>query len=345
MVGDLVSRREILLKLIVSEYIATAMPVASESLLRQHKLGVSSATIRNDMARLEEEGYITRPHISAGTIPRDKGYRYYVKSISNDVRLPDEEQTHILKSFQEVEEELDKWLKLAAFLIAHLVGNAALVTFPKANKCRFKHLELVSLHEFLAMLIVVLSETILKKQLISFSLPITQEQLTNIANKLNNECSGLTSSEIPLKKPELTNEEKRITEAVVDIMATEDRMEYSELYFEGLRLMLGQPEFIKRDRMLDIMELMEEQDWLRPVLDRQSENEGIQVIIGEENEEDAMKDLSLIVNHYGIPQKISGTIGVIGPTRMDYRRAISTVGYVSEIINQLIAGVWHEDQH
>jgi heat-inducible transcriptional repressor len=337
-------RRKSILNIIVAEYIATALPVASETILRNYKLGISSATIRNDMAYLEKEGYITKPHTSAGSVPLAKGYRHHVESISKDIELPMEEQYRIRDSFHNVEEEVERWLKLAAALMARLVGNAAVVTFPKANQCRFKHLELVSLHEFLALLILVLSETVLKQQLLPFSQPITQEQLTSIANKLNANYAGLSNAQVSTKKLTSTSEEQRITEAITDMMATEDELEYHATYIEGLRLMLGQPEFIGKDRMLRMMELMEAKDWLKSVLHKQLENERVQVVIGEESHDESLKDLSLVLSRYGIPQKVRGAVGVIGPTRMDYRRAISTVVYMSDVLSYLLAGVCGEEQ-
>ncbi|HEX76133.1 MAG TPA: heat-inducible transcription repressor HrcA [Dehalococcoidia bacterium] len=339
----LIARREAILKIIVGEYIATAVPVASETIFRSYRLGVSPATIRNDMAYLEEEGYITRPYTSAGSVPLDKGYRYYVESLAGDIKLSVDEQHHIRNLFYEVEEEFERWLKLGAVLVSRIVRNAALVTFPKASQCRFKHLELVSVHEFLTLLVLVLSEAILKRQLLSFDEPVTQEQLTGLASKLNVIYSGLTGSEISARKLELSAEEERVTEAVVDIMAAEDEMEYDEPYLEGLRLMLGQPEFVEKDRMLGIMELMEAKDWLRPVLFQRSGGEGVQVVIGEENQDEALRDLSLVFSRYGIPHKVGGTIVVIGPTRMDYRRAISAVGCVSEVLSDLVSGVCRGD--
>lgn len=344
MTSGFTPRRKAILNIIVAEYIATAMPVASETILRNYKLGVSSATIRNDMAYLEKEGYIAKPHTSAGSIPLAKGYRNYVESISKNIELPMEEQYHIRDSFHNVEEEVERWLKLAAALMSRLVGNAALVTFPKAKKCRLKHLELVSLHEYLALLILVLSETVLKQQLLSFSQPVTQEQLNIITNKLNTNYVGLTSSQLLAKKSTLNSEEQRITDSVVDMMNTEDELEYHATYLEGLRLMLGQPEFMGKDRMLRVMELMEARDWLKSVLHNQLENERVQVVIGEENRDESLKDLSLVLGRYGIPQKVKGAIGVIGPTRMDYRRAISTVGYMSDLLSYLLAGVCGEEQ-
>lgn len=343
MARGLAARRETILKIIVSEYIATAVPVASEAIYRNYQLGVSPATIRNDMAYLEAEGYVTRPHASAGGVPTDKGYRYYVESLAKEVELPLEEQYRIRRLFREVEEELERWLKLAAAIVARLVKNAALVTLPKSSRCRFRHLELVALHEFVALMILVLSEAILKRQLLSFDRPITPEWLTGIGNKLNAAFAGLDSSEIAAKRMELTAEERQITEAVVDIMVAEDEMEYEDPHLEGLRLMLGQPEFAQKDRMLDIMELLETKEWLSTAFSRRSTELGVQVVIGEENQDKMLRDLSLVFSGYGIPGRASGTIGVIGPTRMDYRRAISAVSYMSGILSDLVAGVCRGD--
>jgi len=339
MLKGLTPRREAVLRIIVNEYIVTALPVASEAIFRNYPLGVSPATIRNDMAFLEDAGYIARPHTSAGSVPLDKGYRHYVESLASEAELSLEEQYRIRDLFREVEEEFERWLKLAATIAARLVSNAALVTFPKPRQCRFKHLELVALQEFAALIVLVLSEAILKRQLLSFEEPVTQERLTIMANKLNAAYSGLTSSEILTKKLELASEEEQVIEAVVDIMAAEDKLEYEQPHLEGLRLMLGQPEFAQKDKMLSIMELMETREWLSSALAQRSSEAGVQVVIGEENRDETLRDLSLIFSSYGIPGQIDGTIGVIGPTRMDYRKAISTVDYMSEILSGLVAEV------
>ena len=339
MTRGLTARREAVLGIIVGEYIATAAPVASETISRNYQLGVSPATIRNDMAYLEEIGYITRPYTSAGTMPLDRGYRYYVESLTKNVRLPRDEQAHIRNLFNEVEDGFDRWLKLAADLMARLVRNAALVTFPKSSHCQFKHVELVAVHEFLALLILVLSNAVLRRQLLHFNKPMNQEQLTSLANRLNSAYSGLTSSEISTKKLEFLPEQEWIAENIVDIMIAEDETEKDEPYLEGLRLMFGQPEFAQKDRMLDILELMEAKDWFSSALSQRSSDEGVQIVIGEENQTEALRDLSMVFSRYGVPQQLGGTIAVIGPTRMDYQRAISTVGYVSELLSALIAGV------
>jgi heat-inducible transcriptional repressor len=341
--SSLTPRRKAILNIIVAEYIKTAMPVASETILRNYQIGVSSATIRNDMAFLEKEGYIARPHTSAGCSPLAKGYRHYVESLSKTIALPLEEQHLIRDSFSNVE-EVERWLKLAAAIMSRLVGNAALVTFPKASQYRLKHLELISLNEFLVLLVLVLSETMLKQKLLSFSEPLNQDQLSTIAARLNSQYAGLTSAEIAARRVNISPVEQRITEAITDNMVAEDKTEYHESYLEGLRLMLGQPEFIKKDRMLGILEIMEARDWLESLLHKQMGQEQVQIVIGEESHDDSLKDLSLVLGCYGVPKKIRGTVGVIGPTRMDYGKAISTVNYMSGILSCLVAGVCDEDR-
>ncbi|HEX7364177.1 MAG TPA: heat-inducible transcriptional repressor HrcA [Dehalococcoidia bacterium] len=343
MLKGLTARREAVLKIIVSEYIDTAVPVASETIFRSYKLGVSPATIRNDMAYLEEEGYIARPHTSAGSIPLDKGYRHYVESLSRKTELDQQEQDRIRKLFREVEKEFEKWLKLAAVITASLAKNAALVTVPKPRQCRFKHLELVALQESMALMVLVLSEAILKRQLLSFRESITQERLAPVCNKLNAVLSGLTSSEISAMKLDLRAEEAQVIEAVIEMMSAEDDLEYEQPYLEGLRLMLGQPEFAEKNRMLSIMELMETREWLSSAFGRRSDRLGVQIVIGEENRNATLHDLSLVFSPYGIPDRMGGTIGIIGPTRMDYRRAISTVEYISKILSDLMASVSRND--
>ena len=339
MTGHLTLRRSAVLKIIVNEYIENAAPVASENIIHKYSLGVSSATIRNDMAYLEEECYITRPHTSSGCIPMDKAYRYYVESLSKDIRLSADLQRRIRESFKDVEEEIESWLKLAADIVARVVGNAAMVSFPKASESKFKHIELVSLNEVLAMMVLILNEALIRQHLVTFNKPVTQEQLTSIANKLNSSYSGRTIPEMATNKLEPASQERQVMDTITDIMTSEDETGYNELYFDGLRLMLSQPDFVQKSRMLDIMQLMEAREWLKPMLQRKRDSQNVEVIIGEESHDAMLKDLSVVLRGYGIPRTAGGTIGVIGPTRMNYPRVISTVDYVSEILSDLIGGV------
>jgi heat-inducible transcriptional repressor len=336
-------RRDNVLKIIVNEYVATALPVASEAILRNYDLGVSPATIRNDMACLEEEGYIARLYTSSGGIPLDKAYRHYVENLSGSVDLPAEEQRQVRKILGEAVEEYDRILRMAASIMAHLVGNAAVVTYPRSNENRFRHLELVAINEYMALVVLILSNAVLRRFPLSFSKQVTEEQLEEAAGRLNREFIGLTRKTIKARKLELTSLEKKVCGAVMDIMEHEEELEYDSSYLEGLRLMLGQPEFTQHDRMLNVLELMEAKGWLRHVIDWQITGEGVKVIIGGENHEASLHDLSLVFSKYGVPDQLGGTIGIIGPKRMDYGRAISAVNCMSDVLSEMMARVRGED--
>jgi len=323
----------------VEQYIVKATPVSSQSIINGYELGVSTATIRNEMAHLEQESYITRPHSSAGSIPSDKGYRYYVETLM-DIQLPLAEQRLINHLFHQVEGELEEWLNLAATLIAQLVQNVAVITIPKPIACQFKHLELVALHDSLALLVLVLRGARAKQQLITFTQAISQSELTTIANKLNTTYSGLTSSRILAKGTGLSSTEQQVTDCLLKVMKAEDEQEYQEPYLDGLHFILNQPEFAHSQRMLNLMELVEHRNLLRSIVPSGLTNQGVQVVIGKENRAEVIHDYSVVISHYGMLQEAVGTIGVVGPTRMPYARAISTVDYLSSVLSRLVTELY-----
>lgn len=334
---SLTARKEAILKIIIERYVAEATPVASETIARDYNLKVSPATIRNDIVGLEEEAYVTRCHRSAGSMPTDKAYRYYVESISQDIELPLAEQYLIRELRRETETEIEQWLKLAAVLLAHFVHNMAVVTSPKAPKCRFKHLDLVALQDFVALLILVLYEAGVRQRIVSFSRKITQDGLAAVANKLNFAYAGMTSDEILTDKIELSPEEKQVTECIVDTIAAEDKLEHGRPYLEGLHLMLRQPEFVNNPKALKLLELLEGEEWLENISWPEPPEGKVKVIIGKENPVETLQDLSLIVGAYGIHDRASGIVGVIGPKRMDYARAISSVNSLSSLLGKSLA--------
>jgi heat-inducible transcriptional repressor len=330
-------RRQTVLRAIIEDYITRALPVASNAILEKYGLKVSPATIRNDTAYLEREGYVIHPHHSAGSIPTDKAYRYYVELIGEEVELPRVEEYLIHQISQEAKEELEQWLRTVAALLARLVHNLVVITTPKAVRCRFKHLDLVALQDFMALLIVVLREAKVRRQVLSFGRKVNQDELTRLANKLTAAYGGMTGSEISAGREGLSSEERQLSESLVEIMAAEDRLEYGAPYLEGLRLLLGQPEFAGSPRILGILEVLEGEDWLRSISCQESGRVGVKVVIGEENPEPALQDLSLIASQYGLLDKAMGIVGVIGPKRMDYAKAISSLNCLSTLLSSSVA--------
>ena len=336
-------RGEAILKSIIAQYIARAVPVPSQSLIDNDELAVSSATIRNEMAHLEEEGYITRPHPSAGSMPSDKGYRFYVETLGN-IRLPSAQQLLIRHLFHQVEGELEEWLSLAATLTAQLAQNVAIVAMPKPANLQFKHLEVIALQEELALLIVVLHGARLRQQLITFERPVAQSELNTMANKLNVAYSELTRVEILAKKVKLSPTEQPLYDCLLKIMQAEDEQESERSYLDGLHFALNQPEFRQAQWLLTLMELVECRRLLRTITPEEVVRHGVQVIIGKENKAEAIQNCSVVISQYGLPEEALGTIGVVGPTRMPYARTISTVNYLSLVLSQLVAELYGRKQ-
>ncbi|MDH4300186.1 MAG: heat-inducible transcriptional repressor HrcA [Dehalococcoidia bacterium] len=330
-------RRETVLRVIIEDYITKAAPVASSAIVEKYGLKVSPATIRNDTAYLEREGYVVHPHHSAGSIPTDKAYRYYVELIGDEIELPRVEQYLVHQISQEAKEELGQWLRTVAALLARLVRNLVVITTPKAVRCRFKHLDLVALQDFMALLIVVLYEAKVRRQVLSFKRKVSQDELTRLANKLTSAYSGMSGSQILAKRKGLSSEERQISESLVEIMGAQDKLDYGEPYLEGLRLLLSQPEFANSPRILGILEVLEGEDWLRNVFGQESSRGGVKIVIGEENPQPALQDLSLLASQYGAPDKASGIVGVIGPKRMDYAKAISSLNCLSALLSNSVA--------
>ena len=336
------SRSETILSSIIRQYIERAMPVPSASVAAECGLDVCSATVRNEMMRLEEEGYILKPHHSAGSIPSDKGYRYYVESIKH-AQLPINEQILINHLFHQVEKEMENWLSLAAGLVSQRVHNVAVVTQPKQTSSKYHHLELVTLQENLALAVLILRGAKVRQQLVSFDNPISQFELAAMSGKLNESFDGQTRTRIEKTAIVLTEIEKKVQSAVIKMMQAEDEQQNEEPYLEGLNYLLEQPEFVKSQRAHSLMELVEKRR-LGPMLgDEEFEAQEIKVYIGQENREETIRDYSVVLGSYGLPNEARGTLGVIGPTRMNYEKTIAAVRYLSLVMSALVAELYGRD--
>ena len=332
-------RSATILNLIVSKYIDRAVPVPSQSIALEPALGVSSATIRNEMSRLENEGYIIRAHHSAGSVPSDKGYRFHVESLK-DISLSESEQRLFGHLFHQVERDLEKWLSLAATLLAQQAKNIAVITSPRPSGCRFKHMELLSLQDSLALMVLVLHGARVKEQLITFDETVPQSSLAVISNKFNDEFSGLNREQIMGKESELSPTEEQIKDVLSRMMHDEDEQEFEEPYLDGFHFMLSQPEFTHSDRMRGLMELVERRRLIKTIIPKELENQKVTVTIGRENEDETFHSYSIVTSKYGISNEAAGTVSVLGPTRMPYGHTIPTVNYLSKILSELMFGLY-----
>jgi len=334
----LMPREELILGSIIRQYIRRATPISSGSVLDECGLNVSSATVRNDVARLENEGYITRPHHAAGSVPSDKGYRRYVSSLKS-IELPTEERFLINHLFHQVEDRLEEWLNLAAALLARQVKNVAVVTAPRAASSRFKHLELVLIQPQMALVVLILHGAKVCQRLVSFEAPATQEILTQMSGRLNQLFIGRTAAQIEPRLSTLDPGDRRAADYVLCMMQGEDAQSGRDIFLEGWHFLMDQPEFSSGVRLLNLIGLAEQKKLLG-LIQSDGHELGVRVVIGRENREEAVQDCSLVIGHYGLPGEPLGSIAVVGPTRMHYERTIAVIGYMASLISLLITDLY-----
>lgn len=339
-VDELSRRQKQILALITREYIATATPVGSTTVARQYSPSISSATVRNEMAVLEELGYIAQPHTSAGRMPTDKGYRFFVEHVMESSDLSLTERQVIQHQFHQIQLNLEQWMQLAAAVLAQTAQSTSIITTPHPRECRFKHTELIGVQELIALLILVLQGGMIRKQMIAFPRPIAQEEFSRVANHLNALYHGANKQQIRECTVDLTALEREVTQYLVDIMTQVDERGNAEIYRDGLIHILSQPEFAQVDRLRCVLEILEHRNLVNQMLAPARAAPGVQVIIGSESPLDQMHDYSLVLSSYGVEGEATGVLGVMGPTRMRYRRAISAVRYMAEIMNSLLLDLY-----
>lgn len=339
MMEDLTPRQQLVLALVVRDYITTAQPVGSKA-ISDYGLGVSSATVRNEMGRLEELGYVQQPHTSAGRVPTEKGYRYFVERLMRESDLPVEEQRTIRHQFHQVGVDLDQWMRLAASVLAHRAQSAALVTSLKTEQSRLRHLELLSIRESMALLILVLEGGIVRQQMLNLEEAVNQDTLTQVANRLNDLCAGASLTRIRNSRSLVGRLEQQILDVVANMMQRIDNQVDLHLYRDGLLNILHQPEFLVPESARNVVHLFEDRTLLEDLLTEMLEVGGVQVIIGGEGRWTELKECSLVVSPYGVTGEVQGALGVLGPMRMPYSRAISTVRYVAGLLSDLFGDIY-----
>jgi heat-inducible transcriptional repressor len=337
---ELTDRRQAVLGLVVRQYIATATPVGSRTIVEQYGLGISSATIRNEMAYLEEQGYLTHPHTSAGRVPTEKGYRYFVERLMGEAELPLAEQRTIRHQFHQAHLGLEQWMKLAAAILARTAHSTSLVAAPTVAQCRFKHLELIAGYGSRALLVLVLSEGMVKRQMLTLADPMAQEELTQVANRLNDHFTGLGADQIATSSYQLTPLEEQIANLVIEMMEEAEARSSGEIYRDGLMNIFRQPEFSEMENVRQIIRILEKQSLLEAILAEVLNSSGVQVIIGGEGRWHELSECSVVLAPYGEAGRAVGALGVLGPMRMRYGRAISTVRYVADLLSDLIYGLY-----
>lgn len=329
-------RQRRLLYIVIQEYVNTAQPVGSQAIAGRYDLGVSTATIRNDLAALEREGLLTHPHTSAGRLPTDAGYRYFVQFLLHDAELSSQERQSIRAEFRMARQELDQWLRLSTSLLARTSQNAALATAPRAARARFKHMELVGIHGTKVLLVLVLQEGTVKQQLLDLDQPMEQSELSQVSNELNDQLAGFDAAAIGGKAHLLSPFAQQVVMLVVDAMARIDNQFSGQIFRDGLVQILDAPEFSDGENVRRIVQVFEQRSLLEQVLAELAAGDDLQVMIAGDGRYAELQDISLVIGRYGAGDRATGLLGVVGPLRMPYGRTIGAVRYVAGLMSQVV---------
>lgn len=324
-------RKVTILKAIIKTYLETGEPVGSRTISKYSDLHLSSATIRNEMSDLEELGYIMQPHTSAGRIPSDRGYRFYVDQIMQE---KDEEVTEIKDMMLKRVDRVELLLKQMATILAQNTNYAAMISAPKYHGNKLKFIQLSKVDEEKLLVVIVVEGNIIKNTIIPIHTQLDDEGLLNLNILLNNTLNGLTIEEINLDvisrlKAQVGTHssvvDQVLTEVAAAIHADDDDL---QIYTSGATNIFKYPELSDGEKASKLIGTLEQKELLQGLVDHvndSEENSGIQVYIGDEAPVQNMKDCSIVTANYELGEGLRGTVGIIGPKRMDYIKVLGTL--------------------
>jgi len=333
-------RQKLILTLIIHEHIRTAQPVGSKTLVEKYNLVMSSATIRNEMADLTDYGLLRQPHTSAGRIPTEEGYRFFVGNLIQKTGLPTNTRRTITHQFYQSRQDVEQWLRLAASVLANQSQAASLVTAPHSDKAIFKHLELIATRGRQVLMILVLMGGEIRQQFITLAESVPQERLSEIANLLSQLCVRCDANQMSHIRGQLDTLSQDILDILLVEMALIEDSATGEIYLDGMSNVLSEPEFAESDEARQALHVLEERSLLENLLATTMTNTdvgGIQVLIGGEGTWEELRQCSVVLARYGDPNTLTGSVGVLGPIRMPYDRTISTVRFVANVLSDLVS--------
>lgn len=332
MFHPLTERQERILGLVVKAYVETGHPVGSKTLVDQHDLDVSSATVRNELAFLGDMGYLVQLHTSAGRIPTEIGYRYFVQKLLGEFRLPVDERQMIRHQFHQARLDLDQWMRLAAAILSRTSQGASFVTAPQWRPARFKHLQLISTQGRLVLMVLVLMGGDVNQQMLTLAEPVPQARLSQAAKQLNKLFAHAAQDEVASRLNQLDVLEQEVARLVLDGLRRVDDRVIRDIYRDGL------VNLIENEGTRQAVRVLEERTLLADVLTetQPSETRGVQVVIGGDGRWEELKDCTIILSRYGVLSDFSGTVAVIGPTRMSYGHNVAAVQYVADLMTGFV---------
>ncbi len=337
---ELDERNRKVLQAVIDSYVASGLPIGSSVLVKRYDFGLSSATLRNIMAELEEMGFLTHPHTSAGRIPTDQGYRYYIDSLISIEDEAEDIDDDLRQAPPLHGEDLSELMEETSKFLATLSRCAGVVVAPSEQEARYRHVEFVRLRGRQVLIIFVTESGIVQNKLIELDESIGQYDLNRFSAYLDEELGSWTLSEIRDRLVEKMRDEKLVFARLMDetYRASQEvqEREHEKVYIGGASQSLETPEFASVEKLRTLFKALEDKYKLLKLLERSVSAQGIKVFIGSENPFFEMQGCSMVVSSYKAGANVVGTLGVIGPTRMQYRQVIHVVEYTSKMLTKLL---------
>ena len=330
-------RKKRVLQAIVEEYIKTAEPVSSNAIMNLEGLEYSSATIRNEMAELEKLGYIEKTHISSGRVPSEKGYRFYVDELLEDDKITVDEIEYISNKLETKVNELEDLTQIASSTISEITHYTTVSIGPNTDVQKIENIKFVLLHPRMMMAVILTDNGLVKETIIKFDEDITENQVNTLNYMFNNKLKGepITKIDKPLEKY-LVDEMRYSVNLIKPIIEQMKKVvEEERVHLEGAKQLFELPEFNSLEVAKNFVNIIDEKEFMADMLNNGYAKD-INVYIGEENEKEELKDFSIVTFKHRIGNKDLGTIGIIGPKRMDYSKVISVMKYISKKLNNNI---------
>ncbi|MFA6596206.1 MAG: heat-inducible transcriptional repressor HrcA [Ignavibacteriaceae bacterium] len=332
-------REKNILRLIIQQFILTASPVGSRNISKKYQIGLSPATVRNIMSDLEESGFINHPHTSAGRMPTDKGYRIYVDSLMELEHLNKSDQRKIKQTFDQQFGETEELLSLTSKLLSNITNQIACVLYPSLETGILEKVQLVTISSTRLLVVVSIKSGLVKTITLEYNTEFEEKKIESVQRLLNERLSGLPLSEIRTTFRErfhdVDQKEKPVITLFLDAVDKIfiDGKKEEKLFLSGTKNLIKQPEFENHSRVQSVIELLEEKEVIVHILEQSSESKKgeVSVSIGKEIPNMRMEEYSVITKEYNFGET-QGTLGIVGPKRMEYAKIIAIVDYVSNIL-------------
>lgn len=337
--NEIDARKLLILQAVIDEYIETNEPVGSRTIAKNHDFGISSATIRNEMADLEDMGLLSSPHTSAGRVPSTKGYRMYVDKIMKNATDNPDVANEIVKRLEGKMSEYSKTMKACTEIISEMTQYIAIGVTPGRKSFIIKAIQIVPIDDSHVLTVIVADKGAVKNQMVTLTEPITADKIIELSAAVNNHFSGRPADNISLTKineiAEFTGISRNTLLPVMDgILDCVKQCEAGEIYTKGASKLLKCPEFDDIEKARGLIDMIQDEKVLQNIIKDSGDIDGVSVTIGTENTTDGMNEYSVVTAKYAADGVPVGTVSVVGPTRMDYQKVIASLEYMRKLLEE-----------